>query len=69
MIVVTRVVVIRPGNVMRVAMFVMIGPVIGLGGYGAGTMFDGLNGGGDGQRQDKTQGRPKRPDSLPSLTS
>jgi hypothetical protein len=50
MIVVTRVVVIRLGNVMRVAMFGMIGAVIGLGCHGAGTMFDGLNGGSDGQR-------------------
>lgn len=54
MIVVTRVVVIRTGNVMRVAMFGMIGPVIGLGGHGAGAMFDGLNGGSDGKRQGKT---------------
>ena len=69
MIVVARVVVIRPGNVMRMAMFGMIGAVIGLGGHGAGAMFDGLNGGSDGQRQGKTQGRPKRPDPLPSLTS
>jgi hypothetical protein len=54
MIVVTRVVVIRPGNVMRVAMFGMIGPVIGFGCHGARAMFDGLNGRGDGQRQGKT---------------
>jgi hypothetical protein len=54
MIVVTRVVVIRTGNVMRVAMFGMIGPVIGFGGHGAGAMFDGLNGGSDGKRQGKT---------------
>jgi hypothetical protein len=69
MIVVTRVVVIRPDNVMRVAMFGMIGPVIGFGDHGAGTMFDGFDGGSDGQRQGKTQGRPKRPDPLPSWTS
>lgn len=49
---------------MRVAMLGMIGAVIGFGGHGAGTMFDGLNGRGDGQRQGKTQGRPKRPDPL-----
>lgn len=54
---------------MRVAMFGMISPVVGLGGHGAGTMFDGFDGRGDGQRQGKTQGRPKRPDSLPSRTS
>lgn len=60
---------IRPGNVMSMAMLGMIGPVIGLGGHGAGTMLDGLNGGSDGQRQGKTQGRPKRPDPLPPLTS
>jgi hypothetical protein len=54
---------------MRVAMLGMIGAVIGFGGHGAGAMFDGLNGGSDGQRQGKTQGRPKRPDPLPSLTS
>ena len=69
MVVIARVVVIRPGNVMRVAMLGMIGAVIGLGGHGAGTVLDGLYGGGDRQRQGKTQGRPKRPDPLPSLTS
>jgi len=68
-IVVARVVMIRPGYVMRVAMLGMPGSVIGLSCHCAGTMFDGLNGGSDGQRQGKTQGRPKRPDSLPSRTS
>lgn len=54
MIVVARVVMIRPGNVMRVAKLgvigPVIGPVIGLSRHGAGTMFDGKGGGSDGQR-------------------
>lgn len=54
MIVVARVVVIGSGDIVRMAMFGMIGAVIRLGGHGAGTMLHGLKGWRDGQRQGKT---------------
>lgn len=61
MIVVARIVMIRPGDIMRMTMLGMVGAVIGLGRNGAGTMLDGFNGGSNGQRQSKAQDRPKRP--------
>ncbi len=54
MIVVARVVMIRPCDIVRMAMLDMIGAVIGLGGHSAGTMLHGLKRGRDGQRQGKT---------------
>lgn len=69
MIVVSGIVMIRPGDAVQLPVFCMKGPVIGLGSHCAGTVLGGLKGGGDGQRQDKTQGRPKHPDPQPSLTS
>lgn len=50
MIVVARVVMIRPGNVMQMAMPGMIGAVIGFGGQGSGAMFDRFDSGGKCQR-------------------
>ncbi len=50
MIVIARVVMIRPGNVVRMAMPGMVSPVVGFGGHRRGAMLDGFNGRRDGQR-------------------
>jgi hypothetical protein len=53
MVVVTRVVMTRPGDIVRMAMLGMVGAVIGLCRHGSWTMLDGFNGGSNGKRQDK----------------
>lgn len=66
MIMIARVMMIRPSNVMHMAMLGMIGTVIGLGGHRAGPVLQRFHGRSNRQRQGHDHTDAKRPDPCPS---
>jgi hypothetical protein len=65
MVVIPGIVMFRPGNVVRMAMFGLTGTVVGLGKHGPGTLLDRHGGSGKRQRQGNAEGRQQRPDPPP----